>query len=48
MLRDKFGAKNPKTRNATIRFLNFDVEIIKKHFQKYIKDKSPTKIDCSQ
>jgi hypothetical protein len=48
MLRDKFGAKDPKTREAKIRSLAFDIEKIKNHLDNYTKDKSPTKITCIQ
>jgi hypothetical protein len=43
-LRDKFGAKEPKTREAKIRSLAFDIEKIKNHLENYTKDKSPTQI----
>ena len=47
-LRDKFGAKDPKTRDAKMRSLAFDIENIKNHLENYTKDKSPTKISCYQ
>ena len=47
MLRDKFGAKDPKTRNSNTRALEFDIEKIKNHLENYRKE-TPTKISCSQ
>ena len=48
MLRDKFGAKEPKTRDSKTRSLVFDIEKVKDHLKNYTKDKSPTKISCYQ
>jgi hypothetical protein len=43
MLRDKFGAKDPKTREAKMCSLVFDIEKIKFHLNN-TKDKSLAKI----
>ena len=48
MIRDRFGAKDPKTRNSKTRSLDFDIEKVKNHLENYTKDKSPTKISCYQ
>jgi hypothetical protein len=45
-LRDKFGARDPKTRDSKTRFLAFDIEKTKDHLRNYTKDNSPTKISC--
>jgi hypothetical protein len=47
MLRDKFGAKDPKTRNSNTRALEFDIDKIKTHLENYRKE-GPTKISCYQ
>jgi hypothetical protein len=47
MLRDRFGAKDPKTRgDFKTKSLAFDIKRIEKHLEDYTKDKSPTKISC--
>ncbi len=45
-LRDKFGARDPKTRDSKTRFLAFDIVKTKDHLKNYTKDKRPTKICC--
>ena len=45
MLRDRFGAKNPKTRDSRTRSLVFDIEKVKDHLKNYVKESS-TKISC--
>jgi hypothetical protein len=45
MLRDRFGAKDPKTRNANTRYLVFDVERTQNILQGY-NDLSKMKINC--
>jgi hypothetical protein len=47
ILRDRFGAKDPKIRNSKTRCLAFNIERIKNHYENYAKDKSPTKISCN-
>ncbi len=47
MLRDKFGAKPPKTRTANMRSLVFDKKEIENHIHNYVTDSNPTKINCS-
>jgi hypothetical protein len=47
MIRDRFGAKNPATRDANVRILSFDVDKTKKYLESYTKDTGPTKIVCS-
>ncbi|MER5174413.1 MAG: bifunctional DNA primase/polymerase [Candidatus Nitrosocosmicus sp.] len=46
-LRDRFGAKDPKTRDSKTRYLVFDIEKVKDHLKNYVKE-SPTKISCYQ
>lgn len=46
MLRDKFGAKDPPTRNAKNRSLLLDVVEIKKHLEEYSRESAPTRINC--
>jgi hypothetical protein len=48
MLQDKFGAKDPRTRDTKTRSLAFDVEKIKNHLENYTKDKNPTEISSYQ
>lgn len=45
MLRDRFGAKNPVTRDANIRCLVFDIEKTRKVLEDYM-DKGKFKIKC--
>ena len=47
IMRDRFGAKNPKHRNAIKRCLYFDRIRIKDFLIEYTKESSPTKICCS-
>jgi hypothetical protein len=47
MLRDKFGAKDPRTRNSNTRALEFDIEKIKNYLENYRKE-TPTRISCYQ
>jgi hypothetical protein len=46
ILRDKFGAEDPKHRNATRRFLCFDRRRIRDFLIEYTKDSRPSKITC--
>jgi hypothetical protein len=48
MIRDRFGAKDPKHRNSGSRSLEFDIEKVKDHLENYRKDKTPTRISCYQ
>jgi len=47
MLRDKFGAKDPRTRNSNTRVLEFDIDKIKNQLENYRKE-TPTRISCYQ
>lgn len=47
MLRDKFGAKDPTTRESNTRSLSFDIDKTKKYLESYTKENGPTKIECS-
>lgn len=46
LLRDRFGATNPNTRNAKFRELVFKVEEIKRYQADYSKEATNTKISC--
>ncbi|ALI37212.1 hypothetical protein NMY3_03025 [Candidatus Nitrosocosmicus oleophilus] len=47
MLRDKFGAKDPSTREANTRSLAFDIDKTMKYLESYTKENGPTQIECS-
>lgn len=46
LLRDRFGATNPNTRNAKFRELVFNIEEIKRYQADYSKETANTKISC--
>jgi hypothetical protein len=48
MLRDKFGAKEPKTRTANMWSLVFDKKDIENHKDNYVTDSNPTRTNCTQ